>query len=302
MTKPTISQGALGTLVSLGRASAFALALTPTLVAAAPLLLAAQPGAFECLIEPAQVVEIRSAVEGLIEKVHVQRGDAVRKGQVLVELESNAERSAAELARYRSQMQGRLAASRDRLEFATRKFERSRELAAQQYVAVQQRDEAEAEKRLAESELRDATENVALAHLEYRHATDLLNLRTLRSPFNGVVMERMLNPGDLAEAGTGRKPILRLAQIDVLRVEVVLPVEAFGKVAAGQTAEIRAEGVGTRHLATLKIVDRVFDAASGTFGVRLELPNPGLLIPSGLRCVAEMKELRGLEARSSKRY
>ena len=58
---------------------------------AAPLGARAAP--FECLIQPNQIVEIRSPVEGLISKVHVQRGDSAKAGQVLVELESSAERS-----------------------------------------------------------------------------------------------------------------------------------------------------------------------------------------------------------------
>ena len=49
---------------------------------AAPLGVRAAP--FECLIQPNQIVEIRSPVEGLISKVHVQRGDSVKAGEVLV--------------------------------------------------------------------------------------------------------------------------------------------------------------------------------------------------------------------------
>ena len=68
-------------------------------------------GSFECLMEPSQVVEIRSPVEGLIDKILVQRGDPVRKGQPLVELQSAVERSTAESARYRGQMDGTIAQS-----------------------------------------------------------------------------------------------------------------------------------------------------------------------------------------------
>ena len=45
---------------------------------------AARAAVFECLIQPNQVVEIRSPAEGLISKVHVQRGDLVKTGQTLV--------------------------------------------------------------------------------------------------------------------------------------------------------------------------------------------------------------------------
>jgi RND family efflux transporter MFP subunit len=247
---------------------------------------------FECLIEPAQVVEIRSPVEGLIDKVHVQRGDSVKAGQVLVELESSAERSAVQSAKYRAQMEGRIATSKNRVDFSTKKFKRLNELQKQNYIAAQQRDEAEAEMRIAESDLRDAVENQELARLEYQRAVDLLNLRILRSPFDGVVVDRMLNPGDLAEAGTGRKPMLKLAQINPLRVEVVLPLDAYGKLRVGMTGQVTPEGLGGKHSALVKVVDRVFDAASGTFGVRLELPNRNNAIPGGIRCQVEFSGLK----------
>lgn len=252
----------------------------------------AQTQSFECLIEPNQIVEIRSPVEGLIEKIHVKRGDTVKAGQVLVQLESTVEQSAAEMARYRSQMAGRIATAKNRLDYATKKADRSEDMHKQKFLSAQARDEAEAERRIAESELKDALENQELAKHDYQHNVHLMNRRTLRSPFNGVVVDRMLNPGDLAEAGTGRKAILKLAEVEPLRVEVVLPIAAHGKLRVGSRAEVMPEGLGGRHTARVTVVDSVLDSASATFGVRLELPNPRGSLPGGIRCRAEFPELK----------
>lgn len=254
---------------------------------------------YECLIEPNQTVDVRSSVEGVIDKVHVQRGDRVKAGQVLVQLESAAEASAVQLAKARAEAQGRLSSAQNRLDYAQKKLERSSQLQAQAFVSAQARDEAEAEKRILESELRQAREDRDHASYEHRHAQDLLNRRTLRSPFNGIVLDRMLNPGDLAEAGTGRKAILRLVQVEPLRVEVVLPLAAYGKLKARGTAEVVPEGLGGRYTATVSVIDSVFDTASGTFGVRLELPNAGGKVPAGIRCRVEFPELRGLPNKAS---
>jgi RND family efflux transporter MFP subunit len=251
----------------------------------------------ECLIEPNQTVEIRSSTEGVIEKVLVGRGDRVRAGQVLVQLESSAETSAVELARARAEAGGRIASAENRLDYATKKLERSKELQAQNFVSTQARDEAQAEQRITESELRDARENRQMAIYEHRHAVDLLNRRTLRSPFNGVVMERLLNPGDLAEAGNGRKPILKLAQIEPLRVEVVLPLAAYRKLNKKDSAEVMPEGLGGKYPASVAVIDSVFDSASGTFGVRLELPNAAGKLPAGIRCKVDFPALRDLASK-----
>ncbi len=254
---------------------------------------------YECLIEPNQTVEVRSSVEGVIEKVLVKRGDRVRAGQLLVQLESSVERSAVETARYRAEAGGRLAAAKNRFDYASKKQTRSQELHAQNFVSAQVRDEADAEKRISESELRDAQENSELARLEYRQAQDLLNRRMLRSPFNGVVMDRMLNPGDLAEAGTGRKPILKLAQVEPLRVEVVLPIAAYGKLKSGDSAAVTPEGLGGSYSAKVSVIDSVFDSASGTFGARLELPNTSGKLPAGIRCRVDFPSLQNLPAKGN---
>ncbi len=255
----------------------------------APLAAGAMP--YECLIEPMQVVELRSPVEGLIEKVNVHRGDPVKQGQVLVELDSKVERSTVELARYRSRMKGRIAAAKDRVDYARKKLERQAELHVHQFVATQTRDQAETELRLAESELAEAVENQEVAKREYQRAVDLLEQRSLRSPFDGVVTDRLLNPGDLAESGTGRKAVLTLAEIDPLRVEVVLPVQAYGALKQGMVGQVHPEGFDGSYEAVVKVVDPVIDAASGTFRVSLEMPNRDGAPPSGVRCSVDFPEM-----------
>lgn len=260
-----------------------------SLAAAASAGQAAGTAPFDCLIEPSQVIEVRTPADGLIDKVHVQRGDPIRRGQPLVELLSSVERSTADSARYRAQMEGQISSARNRVDYASKKLTRAADLAQQNYVSAQARDEAEAERRVAESELQAALENRELAKIEHRRALDALALRSVASPFNGVVLDRMLNPGDLADAGSGRKPVLKIAQIDPLRVDIVLPASLVGRVKPGLKVAVTPMGVAGTHTATIKMVDRVVDAGSATFVARLELPNPTLSLPGGIRCQAEIE-------------
>ncbi len=255
---------------------------------AAGLPLSGVAAGFDCLIEPSQVVEVRAPVDGIIAAVFARRGDMVRKGQVLVELQSTAERSAVEGARFRAQMDGQIASARSRLDYATLKARRASELQRENFASTQARDEAEAERRLAESELAAAIEGRELARIEYRRAAETLALRTLVAPFNGVVLDRMLHPGDLAEAGSGRKPVLKVAQIDPLNVDIVLPASLHAVVKQGARAVVSPRGAQAQHVATVAVVDRVIDPASGTFVVRLELPNPKYEILGGVRCTSEI--------------
>jgi len=117
-----------------------------------------------------------------------------------------------------------------------------------------------------------------------RDAMEKLRLRTISSPIDAVVVDRKQSPGDYV----GETPILTLADINPLHVEVIVPVERLGTIRKGMRAEVYpAAPVGGKYEAKVAIVDQVIDAASGTFGVRLILPNPKHKLPAGLKCKVE---------------
>jgi len=260
------------------------------------LALGAAPGAraegFECLIKPSQEVSLRSPEMGLIARINVHRGDTVKAGEPLVELESSAQRSAVAAAKFQAGMTGKIAAASARVDYAKKNLARMSELQTKHFIAVEKRDDAQAQEQIARSELLEAKEDRELAQLAYRHQLDLLELRTLRSPFNGVVVDRVLNPGDLAENGTDTKPILKLAKIDPLHVEVILPVRFYGKLHRGMAGVVTPVGLEGHYNATVTAIDRMFDAASGTFGVRLTLRNPKEAVPGGIRCHVDFPQLQ----------
>ncbi|MEO8628286.1 MAG: biotin/lipoyl-binding protein, partial [Betaproteobacteria bacterium] len=150
---------------------------------------------YDCIAEARQVVEIRSPVEGLIERVNVERGDLVKKNQVVATLESGPERAALAIAKSRAGMLGPVEAAQARVTFAKSKEKRQEELFQQHFVSSSALEEAKTERKLAESELHVAVENQQLSALEVRRAEELLNMRTIRSPIDGVVVQRFLKAG-----------------------------------------------------------------------------------------------------------
>jgi RND family efflux transporter MFP subunit len=240
---------------------------------------------FACLIEPTQRIELRSPVEARIDAILVERGDEVKKGQLLVQMDSGAERAALEAARYRAVMEGELKSAESRLVAARDKYQRREQLVKEKFIAAQDRDDSLAEMQVAEANLLAAKDNRRLATIEQQRISELLELRRIRSPFNGVVTERLQHAGEIAQTGETARAILRMAQTHPLRVEVILPVSMYGKVKHGVRATVDAEPPLTgRYQANVSIVDRVVDSASGTFGVRLDLPNPKGEIPAGVKC------------------
>jgi len=235
---------------------------------------------FRGLIEPHRVIKIGSPQPGVLASVNVERGDFVKKGQVLATLQSGVEKAAMEVARYRAVMEGGIKAKQANLDFFGIKKDRIETLHKKQLAAQAELDEAEANRLVSEMQLKEALENKRLSELDYTRAAEVVERMTIRSPIDGVVVERFMSPGEYVE----KDPIVKLAEIDPLNVEVIMPAAQLLSVRVGMSAAVVPEApVNGKFTATVKVVDRVVDAASGTFGVRLEFPNPGHRLPAGLK-------------------
>ena len=239
-----------------------------------------------CVIKPSAEISIGTPVEGLIQTVPVDRGEWVTKGQVIVTLESSLEEATVTLAKAKAEAEAVLKSSQVKVGFSSRKLERAMDLFKTNAIARHDVDEAQTEKAVAEMSYQEASENKHLAELEWHRATAALSLRTIRSPITGVVVDRLLSPGELAR----QTPVMKLAQVDPLRVEVYAPLSLLGKLKTGMRADVRPEGKGQPvYQAKIMVVNKVVDSASGTFGVRLEMPNPNNAIAAGLACTVEFR-------------
>jgi RND family efflux transporter MFP subunit len=241
----------------------------------------AQVVEWDGVIEPRQVVKVGSPVPGILDAISVDRGDFVKANQVIAALQSSVERASVDLARSRAEMEGSIKAKKEELEFALRNQRRLKELYERKAIPQNEWDQVETKRVLAEHQLADALENKKVADMELKRAVEVLNRMSIRSPVNGVVVERYLQPGEYIED----QAIVRLAQIDPLYVEVFLPVKMLGTVKVGIKGIVKPqEPFGGEYAAKVIVVDKVLDAASETFGVRLELPNPEYKITAGLKC------------------
>lgn len=236
---------------------------------------------FKGLIEPHKVVKVGSPSEGVLAKVNVDRGEFVRKGQVLATLESGVEEASMEVARARSEMEGSVKSKEAGKTLFESKKVRTEQIYKKHLSSPAEMEEADANMIVATMQLKEAQENKRLAELEYKRASEVVNRLTIVSPIDGVVVERFLSPGEYVKD----QPIMKLAQISLLNVEVIIPAQYFPSIKVGMQAKVIPEAsFGGEYTAVVKIVDRVIDAASGTFGVRLHLPNPHNRLPAGIKC------------------
>lgn len=256
-------------------AALLALTLTQPVDAAQPL---------GCLIEAERIADIGSPVIGVIDRIEVERGDRVVKGQVLARLRAPVERAALSVASSRAESNAELQAAMAGATFMRDRLLRAEDLFRQNFISQQALDQARSESELAEQKLIQAREQRQLSRQERDVAAAQVLQRVIRSPIDGVVAERYASAGERVDD----KPLLRIAKVDPLRVQLVVPVSMYLLVQAGGQANVVPDLPGAAPVsARVTMVDKVIDPASNTFRVHLELPNPNSALPAGLRCKAE---------------
>lgn len=242
--------------------------------------------AVDCVIVPSVSANIGSAVPGVIERIHVDKGDQVKRGQLLFELDARVEKANVALAKARANMRAELAAEQVNLKYDQLQQQRVGGLQSHSLVSQQNNDEAQRIEQLTRWRIEQATENRRLRRLEYERAKAQLEQTRIYARHDGVIAQRFKQDGEYVEDD----PVVQLVQLNPLYAEAVLPMGYFNQVKPGMAAQLFAEtDATTAYASELVRVDPMGDAASGTFGVRFALDNSQVNLPAGMKCVVRLE-------------
>lgn len=245
-----------------------------------------------CLIQPSQIAEVGSSVYGAINKIYVERGDYVSKGQKIAELQNTVEHAALNVANSKVHTQADIKAAQANREYTQQNLTRAENLAKKNFISEQELTHIRTEFEVAEQKLASIHEQHRVWQREKELAQSQLALRTLVSPIKGIVAERYLSTGERVED----RSVVRVVSIDPLHVEVMVPAVHFGKIKKDMVATVTPELPNTKPSeAKVILVDKLIDGASNTFRVRLKMPNTDQAIPGGGRCKVDL----GLEQPAS---
>lgn len=239
-----------------------------------------------CLLKPRQLIQLGSPVFGVIDRIFVDRGEAVKQGQLLAKLDTKVEEAQLALDRYRATNTMPIEAARTDMAWNERELGRRQKLVGNMFSRANDVDEIVTRIEQNKISIRRGEMDQRTAELEAARTEATLALRLIRSPFDGVVTEIKLMPGEFIHE---QATIMTLAQVDPLNVDLVVQAEHYGMVRSGLIADLTlAAPINRTVAATVNAVDPVIDAASDTFRVRLTLPNPGNAIPAGVRCTVRL--------------
>lgn len=228
-------------------------------------------------ILPYQRVTLHARANGFIDRVLVDRGSAVRKGQLLVSIiapeltaETAEAESRAEFAESaRAEAEARLAASQATYERLKKAAETPGAIAGNELVQAEKVAEAaRAAVRSAESSIRAAKANVQAR----KQAEMFLNVT---APFSGVITERFAHPGALVGPGNGQAgALLELEQVSRLRLVVAVPESDAASVRAGKRVTFRVPAYpGRTFTGTVARIDRSLDPKTRSMPVELDVLN-----------------------------
>ncbi|MDP3316206.1 MAG: efflux RND transporter periplasmic adaptor subunit, partial [Devosia sp.] len=203
-------------------------------------------------------------------------------GQEVARLESSVEEANVRLAATEADADEAIASQQQRLDVALATLERSRALLDSGSVTRSRIDELEAAVEITKLDLAAERRKAEVATQELARQQAMLNKLTIHAPISGVVTSVDTHVGEFVRQDT---VVATIVATDPLLVDAYLPTELWESTRVGATVGVELDRPRTMRIeGAIVVVDSVFDTASATFGVRVELPNPGGTIPGGQRC------------------
>ena len=218
-------------------------------------------------LNPAQTVEVRAQIPGIVSRLGVDRGDAVGAGQVIATIEAEGIRSAAAGA------EAMVASAESNLALARQRYESSRRLYERGAISQIDMQTAEAGFQAAQSQLAAARAQASAASESARRAN-------LTAPIAGEVSNRQVSAGEAVNPGD---PIVTIVNTSTLELAGQVPVQSAARVRAGQRVEFTIDAYpGQVFNGAVARVEPTADPSTRQIGVYLRLPNANRRLVGGL--------------------
>lgn len=218
-------------------------------------------------VQPERRADLRAETAALVVQVLRENGERVRKGELLVRLDAAAisDNVAAAGASVR--------AAALALEQSERQLQRLKRLRGMGLAALQEVEEVDARRAQAQGDLAAANARLAQAQQQMQRTE-------VRAPFDGVVSERKVSPGDTAQVG---KELLKVLDPGSVRLEGVVSADRAGSVKVGQVVRLRVNGdAGRQFVGRVKRIDPAASAATRQVALLVDFDNQGAAPVAGM--------------------
>ncbi len=224
-------------------------------------------------LNPVVLVSVGTQVSGTVRKLYVDFNDPVKKGQPLLELD-DALVSASE-----RQSAASVANAQAGLELAQANEARIKQLFALEYVSKQEYDQSR-------QALKSAQAQLALARAQNERDRANLNFTVIRSPVDGVVIDRVVDLGQTVAASFQTPTLIKIAQdLSEMRIDTSFAEADIGLIREGQKARFTVDAFPSRSFVGEVQQIRLNPTNQQnvvTYNVRINVANPELVLLPGM--------------------
>ncbi len=253
-------------------------------VAQSPAPAAPQAGSVtvDAFTAPHEQRQLAGQVGGVVDKVLVEEGDHVTAGQELVRFRDDLLQAQLAISEARIQSSdAQIQAAKARHEMLSTEYEREQKLFEKDVASQEDLDKARLDRDLAQLSIQNSENDKKIAGLTADRDREAINQTVIRAPIDADILRIAVRGGEAAQP---LSPVLSIVAVDPLDVVAYVPIGTVGRISVGSRAPLTLEGVDAGPLqCTVKVVDKVADPASGTYRVKLSLPNPDRKIAAGAR-------------------
>ena len=268
---------------------------------------------------PYQEIDLFAKIPGYLKAIYVDVGDAVKKGQLIAELEApemTQELAQAEATLKRTQLdieRARSEVRRSEAQQSIRKVSYDRlasvskarpNLVAQQEVddASARLQEADAQLSASQAALSSTEQQVQVAAAGKERLDTMLTYLRITAPFAGIITRRLADPGALIQAGTASHvqamPLVQLSEVDHLRLVLPVPESVVPRIRTNAPVEVRVDSLSRIFQGRISRFSGQLDSATRTMETEVDLPNPNNVIKPGMFGYATLALDRRLDALS----
>ncbi len=234
----------------------------------------AQSTSSQGIIEPFQDAKVGAPSAGIVVAINAREGTFVRKGDVVVELDSELESLEVERRKTIADSTVEMRAARTRVETLKVDLEGTRKLwESTKSVSLEDLRKKELEYKLAEADLEQLEVTKKREQVEYRIADAQLRRRFVTAPFDGIIVERLLEMG---ESCNQQQPLFRIVDVSKCRLVVHLEKAQSLKLRQGKQVTVRIQEIGgvLTTPGTVEFVSPLVDASSGLREIKVLFENP----------------------------
>ncbi len=220
-------------------------------------------------------------VNGRLAVVHVQLGDRVRQGQAIAKVEDREIQEQVRQAEASYEVSRATIRQREAdLKLAQTNLERNRSLLERQLLPRQTFDDTDARYQAAVAQLDLARAQFEQAKSRLEELRINLSNTVIASPVDGFIGKRFLDPGATVSPN---QPVASVVDIRIVRMVANLVEKDFRRVLAGTPAAVEVDAFpGEKFAGKVSRVAPVFDPATRTAEMEIEVPNPGYRLKPGM--------------------